>query len=428
MRKNNNVTSDFARILGAIIHLFKEYRNMPKEANYLIYSMIFPALAYGMFYMDLPYLLTHVKGISTEFMGAIMTMMGVSMVASSIPFGILADRFSRRQMLIFGNIIASTTIAVFTVTNNNIILLAAALFEGISEAAISSSSSALLADKATDEKRNSVFSFSGFTQNIAFGLGGFIIPVVAVFEVFGYTTQESHSIMYVTIATLSLASTLLLLNVTDSKKPRERAKVTFKSIYPKKSGRILAKYLLTSVIIAFGAGMIVPLMSVWFGYRFSIPDTLSGPILGASSFLIGAATLGSPAIARKLGIVKAIVVTQGASTLFMFLTPIMPEFISASVIYSFRSFLMNMAAPLQQSMIMGLVLEEERGITSVISSALWKLPNSLSTFIGAWLMGLGLLSAPFYLASVLYLMSIFLFWYFFKDTKMSDETRSVAGT
>jgi nitrate/nitrite transporter NarK len=89
---------------------------------------------------------------------------------------------------------------------------------------------------------------------------------------------------------------------------------------------------------------------------------------------------------------------------------------------------MNMAAPLQQSMIMGLVLEEERGIAAGISSALWKLPSSLSTFIGMWLTGLGLLSVPFYLASVFYLMSIFLFWYFFRDTKMSEETHSVAGT
>jgi MFS family permease len=406
--------------------MFKDYRNMPKEANYLIYSMIFPNLAYGMFYMDLPYLLTQVRGVSAGFMGALITIMGVSMVASSIPFGILADRFSRRRILIFGNVVASITIAVFALTGNILILLVAALFEGLSEAAFSASASALLADKATDEKRNSVFSFSGFTQSIAFGLGGFIIPVVAVFEFFGYTVQESHSILYVVIATLSLASTIIILKVTESRKPRERAKVILGSLYPKKSGGVLWKYLLTSIIIAFGAGLVVPLMSVWFGYRFGVPDTMSGPILGVSSLLIGIATLGSPPIARKLGIVKAIVVTQAASTIFMFLTPIAPEFISASVVYSFRSLLMNMASPLQQSMVMGLVHEDERGLASGISSALWKLPNSLSTFIGAWLMGMGLLAMPFYLASIFYIVSILMFWYFFRNTKLPEEMLTAA--
>ena len=350
------------------------------------------------------------------------------MVASSVPFGILADRFSRRRILIFGNVVASVTIAVFALTGNEVILLAAALFEGLSEAAFSASASALLADKATDEKRNSVFSFSGFTQSIAFGLGGFIIPVVAVFELFGYTVQESHSILYVMIAALSLASTIIILKVTESRKPRERVKVTLGSLYPKKSGGVLWKYLLTSIIIAFGAGLVVPLMSVWFGYRFGVPDTLSGPILGASSLLIGIATLGSPPIARKLGIVKAIVVTQAASTLFMFLTPAAPEFISASIVYSFRSLLMNMASPLQQSMVMGLVHEDERGLASGISSALWKLPSSLSTFIGAWLMGLGLLATPFYLASIFYLVSILMFWYFFRNTKLPEEMLTVVKT
>lgn len=406
--------------------MFEDYRNMPREANYLIYSGILPNLAYGMFYTDFAYLLTQVRGISAGFMGALITIMGVSMVASSIPFGLLADRFSRRSILILGNVFASVTIAVFSLTNNQLILVAAAFFEGVSEVAFSASATALLADKATDLKRNSVFSFAGFTQSIAFGLGGFIIPVVAVFEMFGYTVQESHSILYVIIAALSLASTVLILKVSDSRKLRGEAKLTLRSIYPKESGVVLAKYLIASVIIAFGAGLIVPLMSVWFGLRFGVSDTLSGPIIGVSSLLIGIATLGSPHIARKLGIVNAIVVTQGASTLFMFLTPIAPEFISASVVYSFRSLLMNMASPLQQSMIMGLVPEGERGIASGISSALWKLPNSLSTFIGAWLLGLGLLSAPFYLASVFYLVSIFLFWYFFRDTRMPEEMNLVA--
>ena len=177
---------------------------------------------------------------------------------------------------------------------------------------------------------------------------------------------------------------------------------------------------------AFGAGLIVPLMSVWFGYRFGISDTLSGPILGASSLLIGVATLASPLMARRLGTIKAIVVTQAASTLFMFLTPLAPEFVSASLVYSLRSLLMNMASPLQQSMIMGMVPEGERGIASGISSAMWKLPNSLSTFIGAWMLGLGLLSAPFYIASVFYLVSIAIFWFFFRNTKMPEEMLSVA--
>jgi hypothetical protein len=44
----------------------------------------------------------------------------------------------------------------------------------------------------------------------------------------------------------------------------------------------------------------------------------------------------------------------------MFSIPLSPNYVVASVLYIIRTFLMNMANPLQQSLIMGLVAEEER--------------------------------------------------------------------
>jgi len=166
--------------------------------------------------------------------------------------------------------------------------------------------------------------------------------------------------------------------------------------------------------------MVVPLMTAWFRLQYDVSDTVSGPILGISSILIGIATLASPLLASRLGLVKAIVVTQATSTVFMFVTPLSPNFISASLVYSTRALLMNMASPLSQSMIMGLVPEDERGAASGLSGALWRLPNALSTFIGAWLMGIGLLAAPFYIASLFYIISILLFWLYFRKAKMPE--------
>jgi len=186
----------------------------------------------------------------------------------------------------------------------------------------------------------------------------------------------------------------------------------------------LAKYIFTSAIISFGAGMVVPLMTAWFSSRYGISDAISGPILGMSSLLIGLGTLAAPALAERFGLIRAVVLTQGISTIFMFATPLSPEFASASAVYSVRALLMNMASPLQQSMIMGLVAKEERGTASGLSGALWRLPNALSTFLGAWFMGIGRLSEPFFIASLFYLVSIILFWHYFKKSKLPDENRS----
>lgn len=403
--------------------MFDDYRGMPKEATYLIIQSILPSLAYGMFYTDLSYFLTTVQGLPDYIMGIIITIMGVSTFISSIILGIAADKYGRKKLYVTGNIIASSIIALFAVTTNTAILLVAALLEGIAEGAFSASSSALIAEKAGDQRRTSIFSLSAFVSSIAFGLGSFIILAVAFFETLGFTIVESHTILYVTLAILSLVSTLIMLKVTESKTLKTR-QTSLRELLPKKSKNIIIKYVIASAIVAFGAGMVVPLMTRWLNKQYGVSDAISGPILGAANIIIGVATLAAPPLAKKIGLVKAIVVTQGLSTLFMFLTPLQPEYLSASFVYTIRAFLMNMASPLQQSMIMGLVAENERGAASGVSAAFWRLPNALSTSIGAALMGVGLLAAPFFLAGLFYIISIGLFWLYFRNTILPEEQKS----
>ncbi|MGA2680386.1 MAG: MFS transporter [Candidatus Bathyarchaeia archaeon] len=397
--------------------MFSAYKGMSTEAKYIIYSSVLPAVAYGMFYTDIAYFLTTVQGLSFNLMGIIVTIMGVSTFATSIPMGIAADKYGKKRILILSNIIASIIIAVFALTTNTALLITAAIFEGVSEAASSASISALLAAKAEDTKRNSVFSMFGFAQSTAFGVGA--VAILATSTMAGFSNKESHVLLYVILAALSLASTVIILKVNESKS--SKAKATLNELLPRKSKNVLAKYVLTGAVIAVGAGLIVPLMTAWMKAQYGIPDSLSGPILGISSIVIGVATLAAPSLAKKFGVVNAIVITEAVSTLFMFATPFSPNYLIASVVYTSRAFLMNMSSPLAQSMIMGLVPEDERGAASGISSALWRLPNALSSFVGAWLIGMGFLAAPFFFAALLYLISIGLFWYFFRKTKMPEE-------
>ena len=406
--------------------LFGSYRGLPKEATRLIYSMILPSVAYGMLYTDISYFLTTVQGLPDVTMGIIVTLMGVSTFSASIPLGMAADRYGKKKLLVTGNIAASVTLIIFALTTNPAILFAAAILEGISEGATSAAISALLAEKCDAARRNSVFSLFGFAQSMAFAAGSFAIPGVVIFQVLGFGNRESHTLLYIALAMLSLASTILMLRISESriltKKEKTKTRLNFKGLFPQKSRGILVKYVLTGATIAFGAGLFVPLMSRWMHLQYGVADDVSGPILGATSLVIGVATLASPYLAKKIGLIKAVVATQAASTLFMFLTPLSPGFLLASTVYTVRAFLMNMSSPLEQSMIMGLVATEERGAASGISTALWRLPNAFSSFIGAWLMGIGFLAFPFFLATAFYVVSITIFWFFFKNTRMPEET------
>ena len=399
---------------------FGHYSGLSKESKYLIASLILPSVAFGMFFTDISYFLTVVQGLSSEFMGVIITTMGVSAFAGSIPLGIAADKFGKRKILIIGNILSSFTIAVIALSINPLILIIAAFLEGISEAAVFASTSSLLAEKCNSVQRNAAFALYGFTQSLAFGIGSFTLLAVAFFERLGFNNQNSHIILYVLLAILSLLSTLIMFKIKESKILK---KTKLRDLLPAKSKNILSKYVLTSAIIAFGAGLVIPLMTYWLNLKYGVPDSISGPILGLSSLIIALSILPVPYLAKKMGTIKSIVVTQSMSIVFLIATPLSTNYIVASSVYTIRAFLMNMATPLTQSMIMGLVKEDERGVASGITAASWRLPNAISTTIGASLMGAGFLSEPFFISAILYSLSIILFWIFFKSTKMPEEKK-----
>jgi MFS family permease len=404
--------------------MLSTYHGISKDAKLLVYQSILPSVAYGLFFTDISYFLTTVQGLSYGFMGLVITVMGIATFIASIPLGLAADKYGRKKTLIIGNFVSGITLVVFAFTTSIVILIFAAVLEGVSEAAFSSSSGAWLAEKTDSTKRNSVFSFYGFAQSLAFGIGSLAIPGIAIFEFIGFSNTISHSLLYATFAILCLLSILMLIKIPESYKANNVAKSSSISIHKhrsKQSMRIIAKYVVSSAIIAVGAGMVVPLMTAWLHLRYGIPDTISGPILGIVSIVIAVATLAGPPLAKRFGLVKAIVLTQAASTIFMFATPLSSSYVIASSTYTIRAFLMNMASPLSQSMIMGLVDESDRGMASGINTALWRLPNALSTFIGAYFMSVGLLAAPFFIASILYSMSIALFWYYFRKTKLPEE-------
>jgi MFS family permease len=404
--------------------MLSSYQGISKDAKLLVYQSILPSVAFGLFFTDISYFLTTVQGLSYSFMGLVITVMGITTFVVSIPLGLAADKYGRKKTLIVGNLVSGLTLLVFAFTKSPVILIVAAVLEGVSEAAFSTSSGAWLAEKTDNAKRTSVFSLYGFAQSLSFGIGSLAIIGIVLFELIGFSNTLSHSLLYATFAILCLLSSLLLVKIPESYKTNKITTPSSNSDNQhrsKQSMRIIAKYVISSAIIALGAGMVVPLMTAWLHLRYGLPDTISGPILGIVSIVIAVATLAGPPLAKKFGLVKAIVLTQAASTIFMFATPLSSSYIIASSTYTVRAFLMNMASPLSQSMIMGLVDESDRGMASGINTALWRLPNALSTFIGAYLMSIGQLAAPFYIASILYSISIALFWYYFRKTKLPEE-------
>ena len=149
--------------------------------------------------------------------------------------------------------------------------------------------------------------------------------------------------------------------------------------------------------------------------EFQLSDTVSGPVLAVSSLTIAMAAVLSPRISGRLGVLRAILTTQGLSTAFMLSLALVPTAALAISLYIIRAALMNMASPLIDSYLMGIMTQEERGLASAVNTVIWRLPNSVSTIIGGVILAAGIFDLPFYLATALYVLAIGLFYSQFKN-------------
>jgi MFS family permease len=395
----------------------RSFSDVPTESSRVILGAGPLAIGLGFYQVAIAVFLP-LEGVSITDVGVILTSFGLAAVVFSIPFSILSDRYGRKMLMFLGALISAPVTMVPGMTSDFLILEVSALVGGVSEALFISTWNAYLADSTSVPARPATFSLSFVIFTMGSGMGSFL-PAIFPFSPFGFL--EAHRIAFVALGLLGLLTPLTVLHWAIDIKPTQSRR----GILPRKSLGILAKFSTANLMVALGAGLIIPLIPTWFYLRFNVTDAFSGPVIAVSSILMGIAAIGSPSIAKKTGLVFGIVATQLSSTLFLLATPFSPTAPIAAVVYVVRSMLMNMSSPLSDSLLMNLVAQDERATASALNAVVWRIPNAASTIVGASVLSSGDLSLPFYLCTLLYVSSITLFYALFRKVEANVPTWSV---
>jgi len=348
------------------------------------------------------------EGISFTNLGILLTTLGLTTVAFSIPFAILSDRYGRREIMLVGSILSAIAIMVPGFTANFPILESSAVVGGAGQAMYIGTWNAYLADTTTYDVRSETFSLSFMTFTIAGGIGAFL---PAFFPLFRTNLLNAHRFTFVAIGFASALTALTVQAWARKTRPESRM-----GILPRKSLGVIMKFSIANLLIGLGAGLIIPLIPGWFLLRFHVTDVFSGPLISSSNFIMGVTAVGAPRLARRVGLVNGIVMTQAMATVFLLAIPFCPTVSVAAVVYVTRAVLMNMASPLSDTFLMNMVAEDERATASSFNAVLWTLPNAGSSVVGGSLLNDGQLSLPFYLCGILYVTSIVLFYAIFRNS------------
>jgi len=344
----------------------------------------------------------------------------LSMISSSILgiiSGILADKYGKRLMVVVGCALCTFSFLIFAVTTDIMLISAASLIGGIGSGIYYTSWSALIADKSPGDILDRVYSFSAFISGILTSIGTLLgaLPDILYYS-FGFGRVESYKPLFVMTVFLFASATLLGASVSEGKLKERREK-----LLPQKSMDVISKFVVVNVLIGFGAGFIIPLFNLWYKLKFDVGLGLISVVFFVSNITLSVSYLCAPLLARKIGLVNSIVLTQGTATMLLATIPLLPDPTIVAIVYIVRTLLMNMSNPLLSALLMNLTEPEERGSASGIVGSAWNIPNAISPSLGGFLMEHVSLALPFYICALNYTAAILLFYAFFKKYESDTD-------
>jgi len=293
-------------------------RGLTRDAKLLLVSFSLTGLSIGLLNVSLSVYMQRL-GLTAVHAGTFFTTTGLTSVSLVIPFGILADRYGRRRMTILGTALMAAALGMLVLADSYGMFLLAGGLLGVAEALGFSTFNALLAEATDPAVRTSVFGMSFFFNSMGFAAGNLlgILPDV-LYAANPADPTGAYRPAFAIAAGLSLASplALLLVRVGRTRAPEGR------SLLPRKSARILTRFFASNFIIGLGAGLIIPLFTLWFYLKFGLAESTTGPLLALASVFMAFSYLLAPVLSRRRGMVRSIVEVQALATATLFFIPL----------------------------------------------------------------------------------------------------------
>jgi predicted MFS family arabinose efflux permease len=177
------------------------------------------------------------------------------------------------------------------------------------------------------------------------------------------------------------------------------------------------KLTLPAMLIGLGAGLIIPFMNLFFHDRFGMSEAEIGILFAVMQGFMVVGNLFGPAVSRKLGLVRGVVVTQLLSVPFMVLLGVSSFLPLVAAAFFLRSGLMNMNQPLTSHFAMEVVSKRDHAVTNSLLSLSWFVAWSISADIGGAMIERYGYTPPLLVAAGLYVVASVLYWFFFKDVE-----------
>ncbi|MFB0561962.1 MAG: MFS transporter [Candidatus Lokiarchaeia archaeon] len=278
------------------------------------FSAFIDSMGYGIIVPFLPqYALS--LGASDLDLGIIFASYSLVQLVTTIPFGLMSDRYGRRPFMVSGMLLLGVASLLYPLAQSVLAITACRAVQGLAASATWSSAIALVADMFPGRDKGEKLGIAtGITST-----GGIAGPLVG-----GVLSDINFNFPFLLLALLSIAMFVYMyfrLKVTRKEKPVET--LPYREIVRKTLGiRNIVIIIIINVLTMIFWGFIEPLMPPYLSGRFSLSSTQIGLIFGAASLsyavfqpLVGRL---SDRYGRKIFIVSGMALLAGVNLIIPF--------------------------------------------------------------------------------------------------------------
>jgi MFS family permease len=195
-----------------------------------------------------------------------------------------------------------------------------------------------------------------------------------------------------------------------------------RAILSDKAKPIVLKLSAVFAVDSFGGGFIAQsIISFYFYERFGLQLESLGLILAATQIVTAISFLAAERIARRIGLLRTMVLSHIPSNIFLTAIAFAPSAASAVALLLCRHSLSQMDVPTRQSYVMAIVEESDRTPAAGFTNVSRSVAQSFGPFPSLYALAYIWIGSPFFAAGTLKLAYDFILYAVFRSTKPPEE-------
>ena len=413
------------RSRGGIVSYLTILRMFSRNARLYLIGSFLMGVNFHIFQLLLNLYLKELGFVESQI-GLVISARALGVTLLAIPVAMILSRVKLKPLLLTGCIMMAGFSYFITTMDELFFLMGFSLLTGMSFAFFRVASGPFYMRNSTTVERTHLFSLS-FGMMLLAGMVGSLFSgtlVIMLTDFSGDIISGYRYTLYLGIAASILA--LIPFSMVKANPPSaEESKMSFDLNQIRKRGGFYFKITIANFIVGLGAGLIIPFLNLYFRDRFNQPpDRITFFYFLAHLVMLVGIMIG-PIMAKKIGLVRAVVTAQLSSIPFMLIlsySDFLPLVLLAFVL---RAGLMNIGVPIITNLAMELSEKSEQGLVSALLIVAWTSALMISSAFGGVIIEHYGYTVTINITIVIYLLSTLIFYSLFKnvETRQNGKQR-----